>query len=85
MKTSMTRVMVVAFAMAALGGMSMAPRLSYGLNAADQDPRVEENINGRKAYQDAYNRAYERAKADEAAKLAEEDTGKEEGGCCGGS
>lgn len=86
MKAKHTRVLVVAFTLATLGAMSMAPRIGYSLSADPDNPaqeRIERNIEARKAYEDAYNRAFEQAKKAEEDKLTNEEAGEEEGGCCG--
>jgi hypothetical protein len=86
MKKNLTRAMVFLFAFAALGTMSLTPRVSYGLNANDTSgggagSSASQDFKDRAAYQQAYEDAYEKAEIERAAELLADDG--EEASSCG--
>ncbi|MFH1723563.1 MAG: hypothetical protein ABII00_02960 [Elusimicrobiota bacterium] len=75
MNIHLTKVLAVTFCVAALGMLSITPRVGFGQTSGD--------------YKDGYDQGYEegKAKGEQAAKdsaPAEDSKEEEGGGCCGG-
>ncbi|OIO11975.1 MAG: hypothetical protein AUJ52_01175 [Elusimicrobia bacterium CG1_02_63_36] len=84
MKVNLVKGFVIAFAIAALGLMSAAPKIDASEPTPDQVQKNADNLyNTNKTVSDAYQQGWDQAQA--AKQAAEEGEDEEEGGCCGGS
>jgi len=83
MKTNLIKSFVIAFAVAVMGMMSVAPQIGAQEAADSSVQNAADNIyHGNKNVSEAYQQGYDQAQA--AAQAAEDGEDEEEGGCCGG-
>lgn len=87
MKLNLIKGLVITFAVAALGMMSVVPQSgAAGVSAGASDQEVQaaaDNLyNTNKTVSEAYQKGFDEAQA--AKQAAEEGDDEEEGGCCGG-
>ena len=90
MKAKISRFLVVTLGVSILGSFAIAPSSSYGQQTEEEtraiiQARKEETrqrIRAQQEYNDGYNRGFERAREEERARLDQEATGGQQGGCC---
>ena len=82
MKTSMMRALVITVAVLTLGLLSMTKASGQGVRSDPAPVPVTPSEDPKKAYDDAYSKAFYKAKSDEMRKL---ETPPPEGGSSGGS